>query len=108
MQLLPHIVDGLVDDELTELACISCHLEMAMYTRLHTDQYSEDDLAYIDRLILDQDQLLKQLFHTINFNTPKYHKLSHFTADVRLLGHPREYNSDWYEHAHYWIKLLYR
>ena len=41
-------------------------------------------------------------------NTNKYHRQWHFTTFVRRLGHPKHYNSQFFEAAHAFIKRDYR
>lgn len=111
LQVLPLLVHNLVDDQLTKLVCTACDLAMRVYTRNLPESFSEQDLVAIDKLIIKLRDALQRLYGRqagISFSTPKFHKLSHLTTDIRRLGHPKHYNSDRYETTHCLLKLLYR
>jgi hypothetical protein len=107
---MPHLVNGLLEDggALTELVCSVTKLGMMMYTRRRPRHFTDRDLVAIDQQIAVMDKLLRKLFPDMNFDTPKYHNLSHFTEDVRRHGHPEGYNADIFETDHVWIKRIYR
>lgn len=100
---------NLVDEHLTKLVCIACDLAMRVYTRNRPEEYSEDDLAAIDDTVIKLRDIMRKLYGSaVNLNTPKFHKLSHITTDIRRLGHLRHYSSDRYETTHVFLKRLYR
>lgn len=108
-QVLPLLVHGLVDEELTRLVCIACDLGMRIYTRRREEEYTERDLVQVDKAIQQLYGTLERLYgDSSSLNTPKLHKLAHLTTDIRRLGHPKHYNSDFYEHSHVQIKRVYR
>lgn len=109
LQVLPILVHNLVDKQLTKLVCIACDVGMRIYTRRRAEEYTEDDLRELDESILLLRDTLQKLYGSdVNIGTPKFHKLSHLTTDIRRLGHPKHYNSDRYENSHVLLKLLYR
>jgi hypothetical protein len=109
MQVLPIVVHNLVDKRLTKLVCKACAVAMRIYTRRLPERYTEEDLREIDSAIIQLRNLLRELYDSsVNLDTPKFHKLSHITSDIRRLRHPKHYNSDLYEAAHVILKRLYR
>lgn len=105
-QVLPFLVHNLVDSKLTKLVCQACELAMRIYTRNLPPAFTERDLVEIDLLIVQLRDTLENLYGCPN--TPKFHKFSHLTTDIKRHGHPRNYNSDLYEATHALLKLMYR
>jgi hypothetical protein len=84
---------------------------MRIYTRNLPEEFSEDDLEAIGEQTVKLRDALRSLYGDLtipSINTPKFHKLSHLTDDIRRLGHPKNYNSDRYETTHCLLKKLYR
>lgn len=107
-QVLPHLVHGLVDDDLTEMVAQACKLAMLIGCRKKCQEYTNADLQQIDDNIEQLQGTLEQLYGVeFNQDKPKFHKLSHLTTDVRDLGHLREFNSDMWEADHVHGKRAY-
>lgn len=107
-QVLPHLVHGLVDDELTRLVAQACRLAMLICCRRSQQSFTSADLQHIDDGIEQLQDTLGQLYGAEFIqDKPKFHKLSHLTTDIRDLGHPREYNSDMWEADHVYGKRAY-
>lgn len=83
---------------------------MAMNTRNSESCLTEQKLHEVDVLLKSFDEEMVRFAEVagISLNTVKYHRLSHYTQTVRLLGHPREYNTDMFETQHRVTKAAYR
>jgi hypothetical protein len=108
LQVLPLLVHGLVDDELTKLVCCACELAMRIYTRNRPAGFTQAGLDAIDAEIVKLRDTLSRLYAADATGTPKFHKLAHLTTDIKRNGHPENYNSDLYEADHCPLKEIYR
>ena len=104
MQVLPHLINGKVDSNLTDLICQGQKLFMDMYTRNAAPVYTEKSLKAIDTAIKKLVTKMKLCYPDTNLKIPKVHALKHFTDDVKCVGHPRNVNSAWFEADHLWVK----
>jgi hypothetical protein len=107
-QVLPSLVRGLVDTTLERIISSGSYLCIIMYTRRREKRFTEASLVEVDREVRQLLKDIKQATPAVNINTPKVHKLTHFSADVRRHGHPEHGNSDVYETDHIPIKNKYR
>lgn len=74
-------------------------------------EMTEGDLGTLGKLILhfhDAAYPLLRDYMASEADTIKYHKLQHLPGMIRRLGHPMNFNGQFFEGAHTHVKTMYR
>lgn len=84
---------------------------MAKHRKCHRNTINEDDLAEMDKLLLEFHECYQATIapHLACLgNYIKYHKMAHFTAMIKRLGQSKHFNAQFFEAAHGFLKQIYR
>lgn len=110
VQVLPHLVHGLLDDDqLTDVVATACQTGMSLYRRNLPPGVTARELRRIDESIVILVSTMQEMFEPDGtVGTPKVHKLSHATGDIRRWGQLKHINADFFEGQHIDIKNVYR
>ena len=84
---------------------------MLRYRKCKVDEITRRDLEAMDKALSDFHVLFKRMIAPLmpsGGHTIKYHRLSHVTSSIRMLGHLRESNAQFFEASNRHDKALYR